>query len=305
MNYTKNIRVDISKELIELSYLGGVLFIIFIISTTAHASEVELIRYVDSVKHPDPKQSYFVDLLTLTLEASKAQYGDYKLQPVNIEMAQARTSAMLKRNQYIDLTWRMTSQTLEQKLQAVYFPILKGLMGYRVFIVRKDHPAISNTNISLEGLKNLKMGQGNNWPDTDILIANGFNVTQGNDIVLINMLKKGRFDYFPRALHEPWLEITDEETLTVEESILLQYPAPMFFFVNKQNKRLYQRLSFGLEKLFKSGQFDQFFSNHKITSGILAKANVSKRTIFNLHNPLLSQQVKKLLTDKRLWIKLK
>ena len=268
------------------------------------ANATDLVRYVDSKKYPDPKQSYFVDLLTLALEASKEKYGDYELEPVSIEMAQARTSLMLQRNELIDLTWRMTSQELEQKLQAIYFPILKGLMGHRIFIIRQGEQSYFTKELSLENLKSMHLGQGNNWPDTDILIANGFSVTKGYDIYLLEMLKKGRFDYYPRALHEPWFEVNNEPELAVEENLMLKYPAPMFFFVNKQNKRLQQRLTFGLKELLNSGAFEQFFLNHTVTSGILTKSKVKQRTIFELHNPLLSSQTQKLLTDKRYWVEL-
>lgn len=268
-------------------------------------SATDLIRYVDSKKYPDPKQSYFVDLLTLALEASKEEFGDYQLQPVAIEMAQGRTSMMLQHNKFIDLTWRMTSHELEQKLQAVYFPILKGLMGHRIFIIRKNTQSLFSENIALKNLKKIPLGQGYNWPDTDILIANGFSVTKGYDIYLLEMLKRSRFDYFPRALHEPWHEIENEPELVVEKHLLLKYPAPIFFFVNKQNKHLQQRLTLGLTRLLDSGKFEHFFLNHPITAGILAKTDVSKRRVFELNNPLLSQQVKKLLTDERLWINTK
>lgn len=200
-------------------------------------------------------------------------------------MAQARTSMMLQKNELIDLTWRMTSQKLEQQLQAIYFPILKGLMGYRIFIIRKNKQHLFNENISLTDLQRIDLGQGHNWPDTDILIANGFKVVRGNDIFLITMLKKNRFDYFPRALHEPWLEIVDEKELAVEKNLMLQYPAPVYFFVNKKNKRLQQRLSYGLTQLLESGKFEQFFLNHTVTSGILTKATVNKRTVFYSPQP--------------------
>lgn len=289
----------------NLRYWARGVLITIIISTLTHANEIDLVRYIDSKQYPDPKQSYFVDLLKLTLEATKDQYGDYQLQPINIEMAQGRTSLMLERNEYVDLTWRMTSKQLEQQLQAIYFPILKGLMGYRIFIIRKDQQYLFTKNIALQELKNLHLGQGHNWPDSEILIANGFTVIKGYHIHFLEMLKKGRFDYYPRALHEPWPEIAGDNTLTVEEHLMLQYPAPVFFFVNKENKRLHQRLTLGLNKLLESGKFEHFFLNHPITSGIVSKAKVNKRTTFRLDNPLLSEQAKELLTDERLWIKLK
>jgi len=275
-----------------------------LVNTATYANKIDLVRYIDSKDFPDPKQSYFVDLLTLSLEASKDRFGSYKLQPINIEMAQARTSIMLQRNEYIDLTWRMTSQVLEQQLQAIYFPILKGLMGHRIFIIRKDQQHLFTKDLSLNALKGIHLGQGKNWPDTEILLENGFKVSQGRSNDLIEMLKKNRFNYFPRALHEPWLEIANEETLTVEKHLMLQYPAPVFFFVNKENNRLQQRLTFGLNKLLESGRFEEFFLNHPVTAGILTKAQVKKRVAFTLNNPLLSKQTKALLTDKRLWVEL-
>ncbi|PCH97622.1 MAG: hypothetical protein COB83_01460 [Gammaproteobacteria bacterium] len=36
----------------------------------------------------------------------------------------------------------MTSIELEQQSQAIYLPILKGLMGHRIFIIRKDEQSI-------------------------------------------------------------------------------------------------------------------------------------------------------------------
>lgn len=265
--------------------------------------QIDTIRYIQSAQHPDPKQSYFVELLSLALAASKDKYGEYQLEPISYEMAQGRASMMLQRNELIDVHWRMTSKSLESKLQAIYFPILKGLMGYRIFIIRKeDQPLFEQIN-SLAELKKLPLGQGLNWPDSEILLSNGFNVIKGYDIYLLKMLKRERFDYFPRALHEPWLEIADEPNLMVEQGFMLKYPAPTYFFVNKKNKRLSDRLTLGFERLLNSGKFELYFQNHAITSNILAKAKLGNRRVFQLSSPLLSKQTNELLNDKRLWIK--
>ena len=162
----------------KFKFLYQILLSCFLASGLSNVYAKDVVRYVNSVKYPDPKQSYFVDLLTLALEASKDKYGDYKLAPIAIEMAQARTSIFLQKNELIDLHWRMTSQVLEQKLQAIYFPILKGLMGYRIFIIRNGEQSTFNKNMSLKTLKNTHLGQGQNWPDTEILIENGFSVVR-------------------------------------------------------------------------------------------------------------------------------
>jgi hypothetical protein len=281
------------------------LFIIVLFITLSYScTALDVVRYVHSEKYPDSKDRYFIDLLALALESTKTEFGDYKLQPVTIEMAQERTSKMLARNEYIDLTWRMTSKALEDQLQAVYFPLLKGLMGYRIFIIRQDEQSLFPKDLSLADLQKITAGQGYNWPDTKILMANGFQLIEGYDIYLLKMLEKKRFDYFPRALHEPWLEIDGNENVTVEKNILLTYRSPIYFFVNNSNKRLANRLNIGLKRLLDSGGFDDFFKSNSLFSDILEKSNLSKRKVFKLHNPLMSEKTKALILDERLWLKL-
>ena len=299
--------IGVSFKVKKLTLIVSLLILGVFVSHLTHAnvdSDVDVIRYVDSKKYPDSKKSYFTDLLRLILESSKPEYGDFKLQPVAMDMGQARSSLMIERNQYIDLNWRMTSPQLEEQLQAIYFPILKGLMGYRIFIINKNAQRKFNQSTSLYDLQNLHLGQGYNWPDTKILLANGFSVIQGHENFLLDMLKKGRFSYFPRALHEPWSEIANDSSLMVEQHIMLEYPAPVFFFVNKNNKKLQKRLNTGINKLVISGQFDQFFLNHPITASVLQRAKVKQRNTFKLRNPFLSKQTKTLLNNDKLWVNL-
>lgn len=275
------------------------------LSTSAYANQTNQIRYIESKKYPDPKQSYFVDLLTLILNATKEEFGDYTLKPVAFEMSQARTSASLKRNEFIDIHWRMTSQQLEQDLQAIYIPILKGLMGYRIFIIRKGEQDKFSRETSLTELQERPLGQGYNWPDTEILEDNNFNVVKGYDIYLLSMLKKNRFDYFPRALHEPWFEVKTEPSLVIEDNFLLKYPAPMFFFINKNNLHLKKRLELGFSKIIESGVFEHFFQSHPVTANLLTKVNFNHRISFTLTNASLTERTKALIKDERLWINTK
>jgi len=303
-NFAIVIGSTLNTFLFQLEGLLLVRFLIFVllVSFSQACLAQDLVRYVHSKKHSDFKDKYFIDLLTLILETTKTEFGDYKLQPVAIEMAQERTSKMLEKNEYIDLTWRMTTKDLEQRLQAIYVPLLKGLVGYRIFIIRSENQSLFHNNMTLEKLKTLPVGQGYNWPDSKILKANDFNLVLGYRINLMNMLQKKRFDYFPRALYEPWLEIEHNDELVVEKNIALKYFAPMYFFVNKINKRLALRLNKGFTKLLNSGGFDQFFNRHELISGVLSKVDLGQRKIFELPNPLISDHTQKLLIDKRLWI---
>ena len=262
----------------------------------------QLVRYNISEKYIDPKQAYYVDLLRLALEETKLEYGPYFMQPVPVEMSQGRTSIMVELDHGIDVTWRMTTADLEKRMLPIYIPLLKGLMGYRIFIINADEQHKFPKELSRAQLAKLIAGQGHDWPDIDILNHNDINVTAGADHTLLNMLARGRFDYFPRALHEPWLEIKDNDNFIVEKNLMLQYPAPLYFFVNKNNTELRDRILLGLNKAIDSGKFDQMFYQHSVTRTIFSSANLAQRKVFYFENPLLSPTTKNIMTDKRLWL---
>ncbi len=282
-----------------LLFFSALLLLLF---TSMTAQATDTVRYNISTIHPDAKQSYYIDLLSLILAASRDKYGAYQLIPMTQEMSQGRTSIMVQQGQAIDVTWRMTSQALETDLQAIYIPVLKGLMGVRIAVIRHDDISVFSPNLSLKKLKSLSAGQGYDWPDSDILRYNGFDVIEGSAFSLLTMLEKKRFDYFPRALHEPWLEIANKNQFVVEEHFLLKYPAPMYFFTNRKNTRLAQRIAYGFSKLIESGAFDEFFYHHPVTQNILVKANLPQRKIFTLKNPLLSEKSRAILNNKSLWL---
>lgn len=163
-------------------------------NASENALELEhtIVNYNASVQGVDPKQAYFISLLALALDKSASRYGTFQMRAAMINMPQNRTLKMLAENKNIDVAWSMTSIEREAQLQAVYIPLLKGLMGYRIGIIRKGDQEKFDQLTSLEDLKKILMGQGLDWPDTNILNSNGFNVVPGPDMSLISMLlKKG------------------------------------------------------------------------------------------------------------------
>ncbi|WP_052380092.1 MULTISPECIES: hypothetical protein [unclassified Pseudoalteromonas] len=260
------------------------------------------VKYGTSLLLKNAQQSYYLDVLQLALEKSSDKYGAFKLQEQVLEMHQGRTLNMLEQGKVVDVVWSMTSKEREQRFNTVYIPILKGLMGYRIGIIRADDQYQFTDINSLSQLKQTSIGQGIDWPDTQILLSGGFNVIQGAARNLLPMLKMKRFDFFPRGLHEPWGEIKEDLNLKVESRLLLKYPAPIYFFVNKINGELSKRLEFGLKKAIKDGSFDKLFYNHEMIFNVIKKANLSQRRIFELHNPLLSDKTKELLSDDTLWL---
>ncbi|WP_394147331.1 hypothetical protein [Shewanella atlantica] len=284
----------------------------FLISASLYAAEQPdvdttenapvIVRYNVASGDIDSKQSYYIDVLKLALEKSRKEFGPFLLEPVFVETLQGRRIKLVADEQLIDVMWTMTSKPREQELRAIYVPLMKGLMGYRISLIRSGEQTRFGQIDNLAELKTLTLGQGLDWPDSDILESQGFTVMRGKSSTLIDMLSKGRFDAFPRALHEPWSEVEGRSDVEVESSLLIKYTAPIYFFVNKENEQLARRIESGLERAVEDGSFDKLFYSHPTTAEMLKRAKLKSRKIFEIDNPNLSPMSRKLLNNKSLWL---
>ena len=270
-------------------------------SNTVWANDLK-IRHIRPESTADLRNNYYIDMLRLALNKTCDTDGSSILAMSDKTMYQSRAIEQLKQNKGIDVVWTMTSVKREAELQAVRIPLLKGLLGYRIFIIRKGEEARFAGIQTLDALKHLTAGQGYDWPDTKILRASGIKVITGTNYNgLFGMLQHKRFDYFPRGVNEAWAEIKahPDKNLVVEKNLLLQYPAPIYFFVNKENKKLADRLERGLRIAIKDGSFEELFKNHPANKEIFELAKIDKRKIIRLQNPLLPQETP--FAEKALW----
>lgn len=174
----------------------------------------------------DP-EAYVVELLRQALDKSGAGH-----QPVASRrpVSQSRAQQSLEHNDgSVQLMWGMTSREREQKLLPIRIPIDKGLIGWRVALVREEDRHWLKSVRSLADLRPMRFGQHSDWSDTDILRDNGLQiVTSQNYANLFRMLDAGRFDLFPREVVVAWSEqarATEQGLkLVVDEHVVLHYP---------------------------------------------------------------------------------
>ncbi|MGH1371760.1 MAG: substrate-binding periplasmic protein [Cellvibrionaceae bacterium] len=249
--------------------------------------------------------SYVIEILRMALERSKSADETIKITQLTESLSQARQIAELQRGNELDLIWTMTSVDREAVIKPVRIPLLKGLLGKRVFLVRSDRAADFSGITQLQQLRGLMAGQGSHWPDTLVLRHNGLSVvTTTNYPLLFDMLAGRRFDYFPRGANEAWQELSahPKKPLQVEPTILLSYVAPMYFFVSPGNQALADRLENGLNSLYQDGSFDRHFYQHPSIRAMLSHIDINNRRTFKLDNPLLPKGTP---TDvSHYWIKL-
>lgn len=210
----------------------------------------------------DQHNSYFLRLLTLALDKTRAEDGPVVIQVFSQNLSSARFMAELKNKRTIDVIWNGTSSQRERELLPVRFSLLKELNESRVLLIRKEDQGKFEQVHSLADLRRFTAGAGADWPSADILRYNDMPViTVTNTNLLFPMLRAKRFDYMSRNLSEAWAEaqVFEKEGLVIERSLLLRGGVPFYFFVHKDNRALATRIERGLQRAQADGSFDALF----------------------------------------------
>ncbi len=240
----------------------------------------------------DKREEYNIELVTLALERTKAEYGDYKIVTIP-PMNTARSFYSLEQDSYPNLMIELTyQQKLEQELNLtrVNFPVELGIVGYRVcFASPETYPKLKNVR-TLDDLKQFSIGQGLAWADSDILRYNGLKVIEVSSLnSLFNMVKHGRIDMFCRGANELQPEydaLKDAGNLFYDESFVLHYSLPRFYYLNKKNTLARDRIEKGLMAAYEDGSVKILWEKHFLESVKFLK--LKQRKEFILENPFMS-----------------
>jgi len=185
-----------------------------------------------------------------------------------------------------DVCWFMTNADRERRLHAVRVPMYRGLFGWRLLLVAKGQQARFAGLRGAQDWRQVGLVQGQDWPDTDILRANGLRVsTPARFDTMLDWLRQGRVDAFPRAVVEAFVEAEAHPGVEVESQWALHYPAALYFFVNRRRPLLLAALRQGMEFLVVSGRLQQMFDAR--FAPLLARAELGRRRVLRLRNPML------------------
>ncbi|NCD32962.1 MAG: amino acid ABC transporter substrate-binding protein [Spartobacteria bacterium] len=249
----------------------------------------------------DDRDDDLVELLELALVATMDTDGPFTLcfaPPMN----ETRCRLELKAGRTLSVMWSTVTESMEKELLPIRIPLRRGIQGYRVFLIRAPDQSVFSDISKIDDLKKLRSGIDISWNDVSVLRNGGFNVVTGTNYDgLFGMLMRGRFDYFSRSIGEvteewnTWNPVYPE--MAVEQTILLYYPWPKFFYVNKDNSQLADRIERGLTMLMNNGRYDQWFAKHN--SANIDAMHIKDRRLFVIDNPLLPATVP--LDRKDLW----
>jgi ABC-type amino acid transport substrate-binding protein len=227
------------------------------------------------------------------LELALAHAGDaaekVRLEPYQEEVTQNR-GVLLLQSGTIDVIALGTNDERESKLRPVRIDILRGIVGFRLLVIRAaDEGRIAQMDGSALR-RQLTFGLNSQWADLPIMEANGFSVTTSSSYEdLFGMLAAGRFDAFPRGLNEARRELDERKTLypqlAVEATKALYFPFPIYFWVNKNNPALADKIERGLRLSLADGSFRQLFETYHAAE--IASIRRQRRQVILLNNPVL------------------
>lgn len=276
------------RTLFTLPYLAGSWLSLLatsylLISSSAYANEIKVIEATD------PSNELALNILTLALSKVSDSYSLTQMPNTN-NNTERNITKIESNDGSLDVMWSGASEDLDTRLQTVRIPIFKGMLGHRIFIIRNGEQHRFNSIKSLSDLNQFDAGQGTFWGDTRVLKSAGIpTITTRKYNNLFKMLEGSRFDYFPRAIHEPWSEVSTrpELNLVVEKNVMLVYPYAMYFYVNNQNKGLHDKIYQGFEIAIQDGSFDKLFFSAPSIKSVLEKANLKNRTVIRIDNPMM------------------
>ena len=264
-----------------------------------------LVYPLTSLDEVDSRYDYDWAVLRTAMEKTAPRFGPFEVHQSGQVMSHQRiVQEVLAPQGRINIMARSTSPELEKQLLPIRLPIDRGLLGYRLFLVREsDLPRFAAVR-TLDDLRKLSVGQGKDWIDVPILRNAGFDVVEGGSYrSLFAMLNAGRFDFFSRGIDEARREFGERRAnyprMAIEPTLLMQYPLPLYFFVRRdeEGKLLARRIEAGMEMMIKDGSLNALFQKYKgesIRSGAL-----SRRRVLHVQNPHLSPETP--LSRSELW----
>ena len=275
------------KILFIFSYLKIILFIFCFHPALSHAEFVVSVRSPET--ESDRREDYSLALVSLALEKTRAEYGDYrivKIPPMNT----ARSIYALESGKYPNMLIELSyEKRMEQEFNFIYinFPVELGIIGYRVCFaspqIYKDLDKIEK----LDDLKKYTIGQGAAWVDTAVLRHNGFKVIEiSNFDSIFKLVEMGRIDLFCRGANELQKEYEvnkDSKLLHYDQSFVLHYDLPRFYYMHKNSAFAKKRIEAGLRLDY------QYVSLKKICDQYFLErvefAKLKQRKVLYLENP--------------------
>ncbi|WP_052692101.1 type 2 periplasmic-binding domain-containing protein [Teredinibacter purpureus] len=224
------------------------------------------------------------------LKKTEAEYGPYNFGVNYLQVNYDRGRRVVAEGRVVNFfTNPLPARKLEidRELSVIHTPVMHGLLGYRVLIVRKDNLEKFKRIENYSDLQKFKAGQVNFWADVPVYEENGLPLVLSSSFEsLFFMLSRGRFDYIPLSVGEARQTLeeisTQYDNLVIVPDIVIYYPFPVFFQASKHYPELTVRLRKGMQIAQSDGTLDKLFNHY--FHDVLTELNSENIRLFRLTN---------------------
>lgn len=172
-------------------------------------------------------------------------------------------------------------------IKAIRVPLERGLLGYRICLVRDEDADLLENVRSVDDLRKIRIGQGIGWGDITVYRNAGIDVVEApfNSVSdPAKALASRHFDALPLGVNEYqiFLQTYNKEApgVTADRHIVISYPWFRYVWVStafKDSKRLLDALDKGFEIIAANGEFVAIYEKYKDADP--RKHLVGRRTI--------------------------
>lgn len=239
----------------------------------------------------DLRYNYDNELLKLALDKTVYADGEYRLVPSPV-MNFKRMNFYLEQGSLVNPIFKQSATNeICRKYDYIDFPVDLGIVGYRYFFVAPNIKEEFKSVKVLEDLKKYSIIQGTGWSDVDILRDSMLNVREIPKYEnLFIEISKNKADLLPRGMNEILIEMDEHsglDGLSFNETIILYYPLPRFFFTSKGNSVALDRVRRGLLIAYSDGSLRQLWDKYYLKS--INLLGVQDKTIISIENPTIDR----------------
>ena len=241
------------------------------------------------------RQNYETELLQACLKVTAKDYGAANLNIDNTNYSLAEDEGNIF-HVGADILVTVAGNPKFRNKQKIVInqPLTKGLLGYRLILVRDESLEIFKNLKNETQLQTLSIGIPETWADAELFRHNNYNVLEkGTFDDLFTLLKDAAFDYTALGVNEIE-EVFKQRAeplggISIQPSLMLYYPFPLVFYVNHRNPALAERIDCALKTLIASGEHNQIFD--KSYADVVQRLGLKQRRCFDLYNPMLPQEM--------------
>lgn len=254
------------------------LAVLSVVTVPAQATEFT----IPEVSEHKGRDNFYIELL----EKSFSGVGE----PLNLKkvpIPQLRASYLLERGE-VDILWMLESKQRNEQFIPIKVGLTNGLIGKRVFLIKKGDSARFSDVDSLFSFQQRKLiaGMGTKWFDAKVWRKNKLLYREqiGDWQAIYGKVAANReYDYFPRGVNEVIAESKLYPDLEIEPSLVFEYERDFLFYLSPYSAHKYSALEKALIYAEETGLIDALVQ--KYWGEDLTTLNYSTREKIQLITP--------------------